>query len=143
MKPISFSDDDFTGVQILHNDALVCSANLGGVEVRRLLVDTGSSCDILYISVYEKTGLKVSDMEFCSGPIIGFTGHPVLTLGVISFPVTVSTKPKTMMKVVKITVVKMDSTYNDIIGRSFILTIEAILSPFHQIKFSTLHGVGL
>lgn len=73
-EPISFSDEDREGVQLPHNDALVVSAIIGGVEVRRLLVDTGCLCDILY-NAYDQMGFQRSQLEPCPGPIIGLTGH--------------------------------------------------------------------
>lgn len=40
-------DEDIEGVQTPHDDVLIVLTNIGGMGVRRLLVDTGSSCDIL------------------------------------------------------------------------------------------------
>ena len=45
---ITFSDEDFKGVHHPHDDALVVSMTIANFKVRRILVDNGSSADILY-----------------------------------------------------------------------------------------------
>src|SRR5438270_8818424 len=47
-EPITFSDEDMRGVGYLHSDVIVLTVDLGDIEVRRFLVDNGSSCDILF-----------------------------------------------------------------------------------------------
>jgi len=47
--PVTFSDQDMEGVNFPHSDAIVIKANIGGMEVRRLLIDDGSSCDIIFL----------------------------------------------------------------------------------------------
>ena len=44
---ITFTKEDARGVQFPHNDAVVVSLNIANYDVRRILVDNGSSADIL------------------------------------------------------------------------------------------------
>jgi len=44
---IGFSDDDYAGVSLPHTDALVVTLTIANYQTRRILVDTGSSADIL------------------------------------------------------------------------------------------------
>lgn len=44
---IVFKVEDLTVVQLQHFDVIILIANIGGVEVRRLLVNNGSSCGIV------------------------------------------------------------------------------------------------
>lgn len=46
-QAIAFNDADLSGVTFPHNDAGVKMERIEGFEVRRLLVDDESSCDIL------------------------------------------------------------------------------------------------
>ncbi|XP_060183141.1 uncharacterized protein LOC132613106 [Lycium barbarum] len=44
---IAFSDEDATGITLPHNDALVITVFIGCCQVRRVMVDLGSSASIL------------------------------------------------------------------------------------------------
>src|SRR4051812_8490945 len=56
-EPITFSDEDMRVVGYPHSDAIALTINLGGVKVRRILVDNGSSCDILSLAAFTKMGI--------------------------------------------------------------------------------------
>jgi hypothetical protein len=51
---ISFSEKDRSDVQGPHDDAIVLSLKINTHRVKRVLVDTGSSTNILYLDVFEK-----------------------------------------------------------------------------------------
>lgn len=44
---ISFSDEDYEGIDQDHTEALVITLDVGENEVKRILVDNGSSVDML------------------------------------------------------------------------------------------------
>ena len=46
-------------------------------NVYRILVDNGSSVDILYYQAFQKMGLKVSDLQRSSNLVYGFIGDSV------------------------------------------------------------------
>uniref|UniRef100_A0A2N9HGN0 Retrotransposon gag domain-containing protein n=1 Tax=Fagus sylvatica TaxID=28930 RepID=A0A2N9HGN0_FAGSY len=49
---ISFSEEDARGTHQPHDDALVITMNIVGFTTRRVMVDNGSSADILYLLAY-------------------------------------------------------------------------------------------
>uniref|UniRef100_A0A2N9HLG9 Integrase catalytic domain-containing protein n=1 Tax=Fagus sylvatica TaxID=28930 RepID=A0A2N9HLG9_FAGSY len=49
---ISFSEEDARGTHQPHDDALVITVNIAGFTTRRVMVDNGSSADILYLPAY-------------------------------------------------------------------------------------------
>jgi hypothetical protein len=55
---IGFSNEDFTGMLQPHTDALVVTLTIGNHNVHRVLVDNGSSTDILYWSEFKKLSLE-------------------------------------------------------------------------------------
>ena len=91
---ISFSEMDARHVRHPHCDALVIKAMVANHDVHRILVDNGSSVDILYFQAYERMGLKVSDLKLSPSLVYGFTGDSVVPLGVISLPMTLGEYPR-------------------------------------------------
>lgn len=55
------------GIVSPHSDAIVIKANIGGDEIRRLLIDNKSSCDIHYLNAIMKMGIKSSCLKPCAG----------------------------------------------------------------------------
>ena len=54
---ITFTEEDAKQVHHPHNDALLITMVIGNMNVHRVLVDNGSSVNILMYSTYEKMGL--------------------------------------------------------------------------------------
>ncbi|XP_010245427.1 PREDICTED: uncharacterized protein LOC104588977 [Nelumbo nucifera] len=54
---ITFTNDDLRGVQAPYDDALLITAEVANFEMRRILVDTGSSTDVLFDDAFEKLGI--------------------------------------------------------------------------------------
>ena len=55
---ISFSDEDLWDVVQPHNDALVLTLRLQEYDVRRILIDPGSSSEIMYMELFDKLDLS-------------------------------------------------------------------------------------
>ncbi|XP_059650535.1 uncharacterized protein LOC132296341 [Cornus florida] len=51
---ITFSEEDDKGIHQPHDDPLVVSMVVANFTVRRILIDNGSSADILFLRAYEK-----------------------------------------------------------------------------------------
>ena len=54
---IGFSEEDARRLHHPHDDALVVSVRVGDYNVHRVLVDNGSSADILYYPVFQQMGI--------------------------------------------------------------------------------------
>ena len=48
-----FSEEDAKGVKQPHDDPLVIMVMIDGFNTRRVLVDNGSSADIIYLSAFQ------------------------------------------------------------------------------------------
>ena len=55
---IGFSEDDVRRLYHPHDDALVVSLRVGDYNVHRMLVDNGSSADILYYPAFQQMGIN-------------------------------------------------------------------------------------
>ena len=55
---IGFSKEDVRRLHHPHDDALVVSIRVGDYNVHRMLVDNGSSVDILYYLAFQQMGIN-------------------------------------------------------------------------------------
>ncbi|KAL0463373.1 UNVERIFIED_CONTAM: hypothetical protein Slati_0224900 [Sesamum latifolium] len=67
------------------NDPMVIRMDIANFVVHKVLVDNGSSVDILFIDVLRKMKIGVTP---CT-PLIGFGGSEVIPLGIIDLPVSI------------------------------------------------------
>ncbi|RZR82611.1 hypothetical protein BHM03_00009063 [Ensete ventricosum] len=100
-----------------HDDALVISARIANARVRWIMIDIGSSTNILYFDVFQKLGMIDKDLVPMTSTLTRFTGDAIAPLGVTTLPVTIKEEPRTKMLMVSFMVVKLPSAYNTIIGR--------------------------
>ena len=54
---ITFSDSDLEGCQHPHDDPLVIRVIVANKTIHRVLVDNGSSTDIIFASAFDKMGI--------------------------------------------------------------------------------------
>ncbi|XP_071722000.1 uncharacterized protein [Rutidosis leptorrhynchoides] len=66
---IGFSDDDLENLLYPHSDPLVVIMSISGTDVWRVLVDDGSSVDILYYHAYRIMGFADKHLAPSHGPI--------------------------------------------------------------------------
>ena len=108
-----------------------------------MLVDNGSSVDILYFQEFERMGLKVNDLKLSPNPVYSFTGDSVIPLGVISLPMTLGEYPRQSYMMVDFLVIEQPSAFNIVLGRRSLRDLRAITSIHHLLmKFPTPYGVG-
>ncbi|VFR01144.1 unnamed protein product [Cuscuta campestris] len=86
-EPIVFTDRDLPPTGEDHNDPLVITMDINGVDVSRVLVDTGSSVNILYLETFQKLRLCRTQLEPLKTPLSGFTRDTVEAEGSIVLPV--------------------------------------------------------
>ena len=78
--PVTFTINDYVGVKFPHSDALVISTNIAEAEVRRILVDGGSSVDLLFVHAFDQLRIPRSRHSPSSRPLQGFNGAPLNAL---------------------------------------------------------------
>ena len=59
---LAFSNEDKIGTIQPHDDALVVTLRIGGLDVRRVLVDPGSAVEVMYPDLYRGLNLKPEDL---------------------------------------------------------------------------------
>ena len=112
-------------------------------NIHRVLVDNGSSVDILCYQVFQRMRLKVSDLKPLPNPIYGFTGDSIIPLGVISLPMTLREYPRQSCVMEDFLVINQPSAFNAVLGRPSLRELRVITSIYHMLmKFPKIHGVG-
>ena len=79
-----------------------------------MLIDPGSSSEIMYVRLFDKLGLKHSDLRPTSIPLFGFNGQAVHPMGVV----TVQVGAGPIYLDVEFLVVDVPPPYNAIMGRT-------------------------
>ena len=140
---IGFSEEDARRLHHPHDDALVVSIQIEDYNMHRVLIDNGSSADILYYPVFQQMGISREQLVPTNAPLVGFGGIRVLPLGVVTLSVMVGDYPQQITKNVTFLVVDCSSAYNAILGRPTLNSWKAVTSTYHlMIKFPTEYGVG-
>ena len=141
---IMFSDSDLEGCQHPYDDPLVIRAVVANKTIHRVLVDNGSSTDIIFASAFDKMGIGKEKLELVNTHLRGFFGEKILPLGSIQLVLTLGDPPCQATTIVKFLVVDAPSAYNILLRRPSLNAIKAIPSAYHMmIKFPTTSGVGM
>lgn len=75
--------------------ALVITAQVRPVDMRRIIIDNGSSVNILYGHMYQRMDLEGKKMEVGQeAPLYGFNNDLVNVVGIIELSVTFGTAPQ-------------------------------------------------
>ncbi|KAL0412009.1 UNVERIFIED_CONTAM: hypothetical protein Slati_3790600 [Sesamum latifolium] len=142
-EKISFSRQDLDPLRNQNNDAFFISATLSNFWVKKVLVDSGSSADIIFYDTYAQLGIDNVQLRKVNTQLTGFSSEMIEPLGEVMLPLSLSFYLKRSTKMVKFLVVKAPSTYNIILGRPSLNILRAIASTYHmKLKFPTLDGVG-
>ena len=102
---IGFSEEDMRRLHHPHDDTLVVNVRVGDYNVHRMLVNNGSSTDILYYPAFQQMGINRARLTPTTAPLVGFRGTRVLPLGAITLSVTVSDYPQQIIQDVTFLVV--------------------------------------
>ena len=84
---MGFSDEDKIGTIQPHNDALVITIQIGGYDVKRVMVDQGSAAEIMYPDLYKGLSLKAEDLMPYSSPLVSFKRKVIIPKRQIRLPV--------------------------------------------------------
>ncbi|WVZ51658.1 hypothetical protein U9M48_002780 [Paspalum notatum var. saurae] len=137
--PITFDQNDLRLKDSLHNDSLVINCNIGGYVIHDVLVDNGSSADILMAKAFRQMGSGDLTLEHATNPLFGFGGRKVEALGKIALQVSFGeiTNPRT--EYVTFDVVDVNYPYNAILGRGTLNAFKAVLHPSY-LGVISVHG---
>ncbi|XP_072089283.1 uncharacterized protein [Arachis hypogaea] len=145
---VTFTHADFnSNIQNL-DDPVVVTLQLGDLLVKKVLLDPGSSADVLFYSTFQKMKLSDNMLQSTGGDLVGFSGERVPILGSVWLQTTLGEQPLSKTNDIQYLVVDCFSPYNIILGRPFLNKFGAIVSTVHLcVKFPlqdnqvvTIHG---
>ncbi|XP_056697791.1 uncharacterized protein [Spinacia oleracea] len=88
LTPISFDESDAGDISDKHHDGLVISIPVGNCMVKRVLVDNGSSTNVMMLDAVKEMGLNSdTDVVQKSTVLIGFSGEANTTFGEVTLPI--------------------------------------------------------
>ena len=114
---ITFTDEDARRVHHPHDDAIIITLLIAGYTTRKVLVDNGSSTDILYYLAFQQIRLGQDQFHPVNAHLVGFGGMKVQLVGTITPPVVVRVYPHQIAKEINFLVVDCSSSYNAITRR--------------------------
>ncbi|XP_074278532.1 uncharacterized protein LOC141602118 [Silene latifolia] len=127
-----------TGVPDLHHDSLVITMQIGTAKVSRILIDGGSSINLVMLDVLKAMKIDEEKITKKSSVLVGFSGETKNTLGEINLP----TYAEGVASYERFGVLDCLSLYNVILGRPWIHNFKAIPSTYHQcVKIPTEWGI--
>ncbi|GAV59219.1 hypothetical protein CFOL_v3_02750, partial [Cephalotus follicularis] len=111
--------------------------------IKRILINSGSSTDILYKHVLDQLNIPIDQLKPVKTPLVGFAGEMVHPLGSINLSMVAGTTPRQTQVQMTFLVVDTPSPYNGIIGYPGLNLLEAIVSTRHLVmKFPTKFVIG-
>ena len=90
---IGFSKEDVRRLRHPHDNALIVSLRVEDYNMHRVLVDNGSSADILYYPAFQQMRIDRERLIPTNAPLVGFRGSRVFLLGTVTLSVMVGDYP--------------------------------------------------
>ena len=125
---MGFSDEDKIRTIQPHDDAIVITLRIGGYDVKRVMVDQGSTAEIMYPDLYKGLSLRAEDLTPYSSPLVSFDGTVIIPKGQIKLPV------QTGSETVEVDFIVVDAyfPYTAIVARTWLHTLGAVSSTLYQ-----------
>ncbi|GAV56654.1 hypothetical protein CFOL_v3_00196, partial [Cephalotus follicularis] len=117
---ISFSDMDYEGVRLPHDDPVVVTIQVKLFTMKRILIDSRSSTNILYKHAFDHLRIPVDQLRPVKTPLVGFAGEMVHALGSIDLSMVAGTTPRQTEVQMTSLVVDTPSPYNAIVGQPWL-----------------------
>ncbi|KAM1385788.1 hypothetical protein ACFX2I_032055 [Malus domestica] len=124
--PIYFYPEEERGIIYLHNDPLIVEDHIANFEVRRILVYTGASVNIMFAEAFRALNVAEHLLDYSISLLISFSGDIMQPLRSIHLPFTIGTGPYTATITTNFLLVDCPTAYNVIFGRTGINDLKAM-----------------
>jgi len=128
---LAFTFNDFGGTYPHDDDPLVISVLTAGFQIKRTMVDTGSSANVLFWDAFKRLDLPKEVMRAHKGSLLGFAGESMEIIGYVDLHTTFGEGENAKTIAIKYIVVDARSSYNIILGRLALNGLGAVTSTAH------------
>ena len=136
-----FGDKEALHFASPHNDPFVVEMKITSAIIWGILVDVGSSVDIITWDYLKKLTHPGHDIVPLVHPVLGFEGQEVNHAGMICLPLRFGDKLKVRILEVDFLVVHMPTAYKVVVGLLTLHRAKAIITPYIlQLQFEADHG---
>ena len=120
---------------------MVISVVTAGRKVHRVLVDQGSSADVMFWGTFNKLQLSSDLLRPYTGCLYGFANNPVEVCGYLELRTTFTDGTASRTKSIRYLVVNANSAYNILLGRPALNRLRAVPFTRHmKMKLRDLSG---
>ncbi|RDX93494.1 hypothetical protein CR513_24245, partial [Mucuna pruriens] len=133
LPPIIFIDQNFVGVDPEQNDLMVIIVAIANFTIKKILIDQGSSMNILYMSTFKQLRIPKFDIKPYHEQLIGFSDERVDTRGYVDLLTTFDDQNAMRTISIRYLVVNTETSYNTLIGRPTLNALAAIVSTPHLV----------
>ncbi|XP_072076715.1 uncharacterized protein [Arachis hypogaea] len=138
---ITFNQADIVSSIPNLDDPVMISIQAGRLLVREVLLDPGSSADVLFYSKFQEMKLSEKAMQPSFGELVGFSGERVPIKGYIWLKITMGETPLSRTIDNQYLIVDCPSPYNIILRRPALNIFRAVVSTLHLcVKFQAQDG---
>lgn len=117
MSSITFTNDDFKGVDYRQDDLMVISVDIDKLTIMKMLVDQGSSVDILYWKTFKAMRIPEAEMVPYDDHVVGFASEKVGTKGYIELYTTFGEGKNNKTIRIRYLVIDANTSYNILLKR--------------------------
>ena len=136
-----FTRVDLRNVVPYDNDPVVISVVTAGRKVHRVLVDQGSSADVMFWSTFKKLQLSPDLLTPYTGCLYGFADNPVEVRGYLELRMAFTDGAASRTEGIRYLVVNANSAYNILLRRPALNRLRAVSSTRHmKMKLLDLSG---
>lgn len=100
----------------LYDEPLVIILSVEGYNTRQVLVDNGSSVDIMYMTAFQQMKIDLKRLHPFESPLVGFIEDRVYPKEIISLSITAGIYPAQVTKSIDFLIIYWSSSYNVISG---------------------------
>ena len=133
---ITFSDKDMEVGYPDHRRSLYLVASINQIPIKRALVDTGASVNLIPLSTLQATGISERKIQGCPMEVSGFGGRGEYTAGHIQLWLKIGS----IAFLARFHVVKTEVSYHVLLGRPWLHKHRLVPSTYHQCVKGRLNG---
>jgi len=139
---ITLTKGDLRDVVPHDNDPIVISLVTARRTVHRVLVNHGSSADVMFWPTFQKLQLSPDQLRPYRGCLYGFAGDQVEVRGYIELRTTITDGLTSRTEKMRYLVVNAPSAYNILLGRPTLKRTAAVPSTRHmKVKLLSMEGL--